>query len=69
MEWETEEKPFIKFSAVEVEFPDRRGAKLFILTGVGFVRLGLAGGLGPCGMKITLTARMILLTLVAFMFK
>ena len=64
-----EQKPFIKFSAVEVEYPDRRGTKLFILTGVGFARLGLADMLGSWGTKITLTDRMILLTLMAFMFK
>lgn len=52
-----------------MEYSDKRGANLFILTGVGNARLGLAEGLGSWGMKIALTAWMVLVTFVAFMFK
>ena len=63
------QKPVIKYSAAEVEYPDKRGANLFILTGVGNSRPGLTRRLGSWGTKVTLTAWMVLVTFVAFMFK
>lgn len=44
----------------------QRGASLFIETGVGNARLGLAGGLGFLGTEITLTAWLVLLKFVVF---
>lgn len=59
----------IKQSAEKVEYPDKKGANLFILTEVGNARLGLVGGLGSWGKQIVLTTWMVLLTFVVFIFK